>query len=215
MKDFLKTDINFYPDRITYIGDKFEGIVGMDSEPQELVIMHEWESEIMKKSVDFVCERGGDILEIGFGMGISAGFIQDNNPVSHTIIELHPQVAKKAREWATDKPNVTVLEGDWYDVLPTLLEGTIQITHKKFDGVFFDPYGFWSKWGELPRMIKPHCKSMTHISHFNAAIVEGSSCSFGCHPDFNISYEKVEIDPPENDYHNEGFYYIPKVIRNE
>lgn len=216
MKDFLKTDINFYPDKITYIGDKFEGLAKTRSEiKQELVIMHEWETEIMKKSADFVCERGGDILEIGFGMGISAGFIQDAGTKTHTIIELHPQIATKAREWAADKQGVTIIEGDWIKVLPTLMEGTVRTTHKKFDGVFFDPYGFWSEWNKLPEMIKPHCKSSTRISHFNSAKFEGSSCGFMNHPDFSITFEKVEIDPPENDYYNEGFYYIPKVLRNE
>lgn len=106
MTKFLDADINFYPDKITYVGDMFEGL-NRESEDQELIIMHEWESELMKKHAEFVCERGGNILEIGFGMGISAGFIQDENPVSHTIIELHPQIAEKAREWAADKPSVT------------------------------------------------------------------------------------------------------------
>lgn len=39
-----------------------------------------------------MCEGGGDILEIGFGMGISAGHIQANSITSHTIVENHPQV---------------------------------------------------------------------------------------------------------------------------
>jgi len=215
VKDFLKTDINFYPDKITYIGDKLEGLNNVKSESkQELIIMHEWETEIMKKSADFVCELGGDILEIGFGMGISADFIQKAGAKTHTIIELHPQIAEKAREWAADKQGVTILEGDWIEVLPTMVEGTVRTTHKKFDGVFFDPYGFWSKWGELPKMIKPHCKPTTRISHFNASIVQGSSCGFKNNPDYSITFEKIDIDPPENDYRNKGSYYIPKVIKN-
>ena len=54
-------------------------------------VMMNWEDSIMKASADYVCENGGDILEIGFGMGISAGYIQANNINSHTIIENHPQ----------------------------------------------------------------------------------------------------------------------------
>ena len=38
-------------------------------------VMMQWERAIMKQSVDYICERGGDILEIGFGMGIAANFI--------------------------------------------------------------------------------------------------------------------------------------------
>ena len=46
---------------------------------QELQVMMSWEDNIMKASADYVCENGGDILEIGFGMGISANYIQANN----------------------------------------------------------------------------------------------------------------------------------------
>ena len=215
MTKFLDADINFYPDKITYVGDMFEGLQRTKSEDQELIIMHEWESELMKKHAEFVCERGGNILEIGFGMGISAGFIQDENPVSHTIIELHPQIAEKAREWAADKPSVTIIEGDWRTVLPTLEEGTIQITPKMFDGVFFDPYGFWSEWSTFADAVVPHCKTTTRLSHWNAANCEGSSCGFVNHPNFSISIEKIPINPPDTDYFRDrDTYYFPKVLRN-
>ena len=46
--------------------------------------MMDWEDGLMKKHADYVCSNGGDILEIGFGMGISANYIQQNNPASHT-----------------------------------------------------------------------------------------------------------------------------------
>ena len=42
--------------------------------------MMDWEDPLMSASAAYICEGGGDILEIGFGMGISAGYIQ-----SHTI----------------------------------------------------------------------------------------------------------------------------------
>ena len=74
-----------------------------------LEIMMDWEDSIMKASADYVCENGGDILEFGFGMGISAGYIQANNINSHTIIENHPQIIERLRLWATDKPNVKII----------------------------------------------------------------------------------------------------------
>ena len=40
------------------------------------IVMHEWETDMMKRHAEIVCENGGDILEIGFGMGISSDFIQ-------------------------------------------------------------------------------------------------------------------------------------------
>ncbi len=40
-------------------------------------IMMSWEHPVMKQHAEIVCKNGGDILEIGFGMGISAQYIQD------------------------------------------------------------------------------------------------------------------------------------------
>ena len=214
MKNFLKADINFYPDKITYVGDWYEGLDCLAKTSQELTIMHEWETDLMRQHAEFVCSLGGDILEIGFGMGISADFIQKQGIKSHTIIELHPQIAEKAREWAADKPNVTILEGDWQEVLPSLKEGTVRTTHKKFDGMFFDPYGFWSKWGSFADKCIPHCKPTTRISHWNSANFEGSACGFMNHSNFKITYEVINISPPKNDYYNEKTYYFPRVFIN-
>ena len=57
----------------------------------EWEVMMDWENTIMSASAAYVCEGGGDILEIGFGMGISATYIQSHTINSHTIIENHPQ----------------------------------------------------------------------------------------------------------------------------
>ena len=78
-------------------------------------VMMDWEDTLMSASAVYVCENGGDILEIGFGMGISANYIQSHIITSHTIVENHPDVIPKALEWASDKPNVTIVEGNWYD----------------------------------------------------------------------------------------------------
>ena len=69
-------------------------------------VMMDWETPIMEKSAEYICQSKGDILEIGFGMGICADFIQAEGIKSHTIIELHPQVIEKLRVWAEDKDNV-------------------------------------------------------------------------------------------------------------
>ena len=94
-------------------------------------VMMDWEDDIMKASADYICGNGGDILEIGFGMGISADYIQANNINSHTIIENHPQIIEKAKAWANGKSNVTIVEGDWYDVKNSL---------STYDGLFYDTW---------------------------------------------------------------------------
>ena len=42
-------------------------------------VMHDWETPIMHRMAEFVCEEGGDIIEFGFGMGISATHMQKQN----------------------------------------------------------------------------------------------------------------------------------------
>ena len=103
MSGFTSMSLNFYNDRITTKGDMFE-------------VMMDWEDELMSASAAYVTENGGDILEIGFGMGISAGYIQSHSISSHTIVENHPQIIQKAVEWANNKSNVTIVSQSWYDV---------------------------------------------------------------------------------------------------
>lgn len=102
-------------------------------------IMEDWEYPIMVKHAELVSKPGWDVLEIGFGMGISANLIQSHNPASHTIVELHPQILEKLREWAKDKPNVRIIEGDWFSKVD-------EIISKKYDGIFLDP---WKDFNDL------------------------------------------------------------------
>jgi guanidinoacetate N-methyltransferase len=67
-------------------------------EPDKSVMM-EWETPLMKKHAEVVTKNGGDILEIGFGMGISSNFIHQSGVKSHTIIELKKDIYQKALEW--------------------------------------------------------------------------------------------------------------------
>jgi SAM-dependent methyltransferase len=76
------------------------------------------------------------ILDVGFGLGYSANKFLELGVESYTVIEINKQIYDKAIEWAKDKPNVTVLMGDWYDVIPEL-----KLAGKKFDGIFMDTYG--------------------------------------------------------------------------
>ena len=61
----------------------------------DIEVMMDWEDNIMKKSAEFVSHNKGDILEIGFGMGICSDYIQAQGVNSHTIVEIHPQIIEK------------------------------------------------------------------------------------------------------------------------
>jgi predicted O-methyltransferase YrrM len=78
-----------------------------------------------------VCQNGGDVLDIGFGMGFSANKMSELAD-TYTCIEINPQIYQTAIEWSKDKPNVEIIFGDWVDIIPTL--------DKKFDGIFFDTH---------------------------------------------------------------------------
>jgi len=225
---FLDADIDFKPEKISYMGNIYESlkmfehtIIRPEPGDQEILLMHEWETHLMKAHADFVCEMGGDILEIGFGMGISADFIQKNNPRSHTIIEIHPQIIEKAKEWAKDKPNVTILEGDWVKILPTLTEGSIRVTTRKFDGIFYDaistPLG-WDFHEQVPDLFHPHLKANTRMSHWNPLDFPGSVCKFMNHPKYTITFDEININPPTDSsvYSCLGdIYYMPRIFLNE
>ena len=92
-------------------------------------VMMSWESPIMEKSAEYICESKGDILEIGFGMGICSDYIQAQDVSSHTIVEIHPQIIEKLKVWADGKSNVIIVEGD----LNSLELGT-------YDGIFLDTF---------------------------------------------------------------------------
>ena len=92
-------------------------------------VMMEWEKEYMKDLIEKL-NPFGDVLEIGFGLGISANFIQKYNIKSHTIIECNPVVLKELKKWAKkQKHKVIIIEGRWQDVLSSL---------GYFDTIFFD-----------------------------------------------------------------------------
>ncbi len=128
-------------------------------------VMSTWETPIMQKHADIVCANGGHILEFGFGMGISAGLIQEKDIESHTIIEINDNIYNSLVEWAKDKPNVIPVKGDWYDDIPT---------DKKYDGVFYDGFGDMLNKRYFPTRIMQHCKEGTILTWYNNLLKEES-----------------------------------------
>ena len=97
-------------------------------------VMQRWETPIMKTLATEVTTNSGHILEVGFGMGISAREIISNGCESYTVIEAHPEVAQHARSWADGQPvPVKVIEGFWQDIIS-------EIPAQSYDGILFDTY---------------------------------------------------------------------------
>jgi hypothetical protein len=122
-------------------------------------VMHVGEKDLMDKLAEIVTVNGGDILEIGFGMHLSADAIQSNpNVTSHTIIEVHPQQYERALEWAKlQKIKTTIILGDWIKVLP--------LSDIKFDGILHDTH----RDSNIPKFldyIVENCKKGTIVGFF-------------------------------------------------
>ena len=158
-------------------------------------VMMDWETPIMEKAAEFICYNKGDILEIGFGMGICADYIQAQGVNSHTIVEIHPQIIEKLKTWAEGKSNVTIIEGDWNSVdnLST------------YDGIFVDTYGD-DNWNNVKSFALDKAKSGTKITYWNNFESENNEHSFD-----SISFESISISPNSNSYMNGNTYYMPKV----
>ena len=102
-------------------------------------VMMAWESGIMAQSADVLLPQPGlKILNIGFGMGIIDSHFQShlNKVGEHHIIEAHPDVIKslEAKGWKA-KPNVSIHEGKWQDVLPELVN-----SGQTFDAIYYDTF---------------------------------------------------------------------------
>jgi guanidinoacetate N-methyltransferase len=122
-------------------------------------VMEAWEQNYMEMLADIATKNGGQVLEVGYGMGISAKAIQALDRVSsHVVIEAHPGVAKRFLDDFPDQAgNTHILTGFWEDVTPLLADNS-------FDGILFDTYPlseeeihanhFWF-FKEAHRLLKP------------------------------------------------------------
>mmetsp|Transcript_71648 Transcript_71648/g.191175 ORF Transcript_71648/g.191175 Transcript_71648/m.191175 type:complete len:227 (-) Transcript_71648:971-1651(-) len=96
-------------------------------------VMESWESPYMIAMAKSVCAVGGRILEVGFGLGISAAAI-DSFPgvVEHVIFEANEQVCGQAGLWSDGAARpTTVYQGFWQDLVD-------DFPPESFDGILFD-----------------------------------------------------------------------------
>ncbi|KAL5780133.1 hypothetical protein ACOSQ2_010870 [Xanthoceras sorbifolium] len=139
------SDGDYLEDRVSFSEDKL-----MDSNSK--AIMMAWEKPLMEAHAKAVCSGGGHILNIGFGMGLVDAAIQQYAPVTHTIVEGHPEVYERMlRTGWSEKDNVKIVFGRWQDILSQL---------ETYDGIFFDTYGeYYEDLREfhqhLPKLLKP------------------------------------------------------------
>ncbi|KAI4677418.1 uncharacterized protein J4E84_009103 [Alternaria hordeiaustralica] len=100
-------------------------------------VMMEWETTLMRRSAELLVPAEGlRVLNVGHGMGIIDGILQEKKPKAHHIIEAHPDVIKRMKEqgWH-EKPGVVIHEGRWQDIVPGLVE-----KGELFDAIYFDTF---------------------------------------------------------------------------
>jgi guanidinoacetate N-methyltransferase len=108
-------------------------------------VMEDWEDGYMRCLADIAAASGGTVLEVGYGMGISAAYIQQHVVSRHLIIEANADVFMRLETFARAHPSAEPLFGFWEEV-------TAAIPSESVDGILFDTY--------------PLCEAEIHRNHF-------------------------------------------------
>lgn len=117
-------------------------------------IMEDWQVPIMQQMAAAVARPGADVLEIGMGRGVSAAFVQQHNPASHTIIECNETITREFDAFKSQYPgrDIKMIESMWQDCLDQL---------DTYDGLLFHTYPNSSE-----EFVEQVVKSATFAEHF-------------------------------------------------
>ena len=122
-------------------------------------VMEKWEEPYMEMLAKIATSKGGRILELGFGLGISARYIQENKINEHFIIEANQEVYKKAIQFGNNAIYPTkILYGLWQEVIENMPSNF-------FSGILFDTYPL-----DLQEV---HCQHFSFFEHAYRILEEG------------------------------------------
>jgi guanidinoacetate N-methyltransferase len=183
-------------------------------------VMQDWETQYMKELATIATSEKGQVLEVGFGLGISAGFVQESPAIDkHTVIEAHSEVVDFARTKFSKEiaaGRMEILTGFWEDV-------THNLPSESFDGILFDtcplhqeteffhyfPFfseayrllktgGVFTYFSDEPKQISPHHEHLLNQAGFE-----------------NISFEIIPVEPPEDCRYWSHQTIVAPIIRKE
>jgi guanidinoacetate N-methyltransferase len=119
-------------------------------------IMEDWQLPLMQAMADAATEARGDVLEIGFGRGVSAEMIQQRAPRSHTLVECNASVIARFDAWRAGHSDrdIRMIAGRWQDVIDRMGE---------YDAIFFHTYPM-----DEQEYIEHAVNSATYAEHFFA-----------------------------------------------
>lgn len=182
--------------KFTYINDKLINEMGQS-------VMMGWEKPIMEKVADLLCFNSGDVLNIGFGMGIVDGYIQTHNPNSHTIIENHPDVIRHIKETGWEN-RANFIYTKWQEQIGKI---------GPFDGIYLDT------WADariqyvndlLDQCLKVGGRfSIWHNDLEFKQIVNNLSIDYSV--EYHYVYNDGIIPEAEEQFKNGGFYIDPSL----
>jgi guanidinoacetate N-methyltransferase len=99
-------------------------------------VMEDWERPYMRRLAEIATSLSGTVLEVGYGLGLSAAAIQEQDIDHHVVVECHPDVmAHCIRDCheALANNRLHLFGGFWQEVVPLLAD-------ESFDGILFDTY---------------------------------------------------------------------------
>jgi guanidinoacetate N-methyltransferase len=122
-------------------------------------VMERWEDNYMRMLAEIATRNGGTILEVGFGLGISAFYIQNQKIKKHIIIEANRDVYEKACEFSRKMSSeIELILGFWEDTI-------FRLSDESIDGILFDTYpleieevhcNHFNFFDEAYRLLKPN-----------------------------------------------------------
>ena len=118
-------------------------------------IMEDWQTPVMKAMARHVTEEHGHVLEVGFGRGVSAGFIQELGVRAHTVIESNDHSVRNFFEpWRgrhADR-DIRLIHARWQEAVDRL---------ETYDGIFFHAFPLNER-----EFIDQVVNSITFAEHF-------------------------------------------------
>lgn len=194
MKDFQLQNVQVRENKFTYKDDKLVNDIGQS-------VMMGWERPLMKRVSEILTFNKGDVLNIGFGMGIIDGYIRDENPNSHTVIEYHPDVIYYIKENGWEN-KANFIYSKWQDQIGKI---------GPFDSIYLDT------WNDrrVPYIndLLDKCLKVGGVFSIWYNKLELDMILENITSDYEITYEYFYNDgiiPSANEqYENGGFYIDP------
>ena len=98
-------------------------------------VMQRWETPFMGELAKVVASNGGKVMEVGFGMGISASAVQKYPIAEHIILEANADVYSRLLAFKKAAPRLVTPIG------PALWQNSLRkVPDNSIDGILYDTY---------------------------------------------------------------------------